>query len=81
MHDTPADCVLIRDENGQERKTDFHYRSIILGQLNYLAAITRPEIQLAVHQCAPFCESPKMCHEKAAKRIVRYLKKTRVTMV
>ncbi|MDA3833359.1 MAG: reverse transcriptase domain-containing protein [Spirochaetales bacterium] len=76
MHDTPADTILNRDSEGQPRKNEFHYRSII-GQLNYLAATTRPEIQFAVHQCARFCEDPKMSHEKAVKRIVRYLKRTR----
>lgn len=76
MHDTPADTILRRDTDGQERKTEFHYRSII-GQLNYLAATTRPEIQFAVHQCARFCADPKMSHEKAVKRIVRYLKRTK----
>ena len=76
MHDTPADTILGRDEEGQERKTDFHYRSVI-GQLNYLAATTRPEIQFAVHQCARFSQDPKMSHEKAVKRIVRYLKRTK----
>jgi len=76
MHDTPADAILHRDEDGAERKTEFHYRSII-GQLNYLAATTRPEITFAVHQCARFCENPKMSHEKAVKRIIRYLKRTR----
>ena len=76
MHDTPADAILTRDEDGQERKNEFHYRSII-GQLNYLAATTRPEIQFAVHQCARFCENPKMSHEKAVKRIIRYLKRTK----
>ncbi len=75
MHDTPADTVLHRDDEGQERKNEFHYRSVI-GQLNYLAATTRPDIQFAGHQCARFCESPKMSHEKAVKRIVRYLKST-----
>lgn len=76
MHDTPADTILVRDTNGQQRKTEFHYRSVI-GQLNYLASTTRPEIQFAVHQCARFSQDPKMCHEKAVKRIVRYLKRTR----
>jgi hypothetical protein len=75
MHDTPADVILHRDEDGQERKNEFHYRSVI-GQLNYLAATTRPDIQFAVHQCARFCEQPKMSHEKAVKRIVRYLRRT-----
>ena len=74
LHDTPADTILKRDENGEERKTEFHYRSVI-GQLNYLAATTRPEIQFAVHQCARFSQDPKMCHEKAVKRIVRYFEK------
>jgi len=45
--------------------------------LNYLAATTRPDIQFAVHQCARFCEKPRMSHEKAIKRIVLYLKKTK----
>lgn len=76
MHDTPADTILHRDENGPARKTDFHMRSII-GQLNYLASTTRPEIQFAVHQCARFVSDPKMSHEKAVKRIIRYLKRTR----
>jgi hypothetical protein len=76
MHDTPATDILHRDENGQERKNEFHMRSII-GQLNYLAATSRPDIQFAVHQCARFVSDPKMSHEKAVKRIVRYLKRTK----
>lgn len=76
MHDTPADAILHRDKDGPPRKNEFHYRSLI-GQLNYLAATTRPDIQFAVHQCARFCEDPKLSHEKAIKRIVRYLKRTR----
>ena len=75
MHDTPADNILSRDSNGLPRKNEFHYRSVI-GQLSYLAATTRPEIQFAVHQCARFSQDPKMVHEKAVKRIVRYLKRT-----
>ncbi len=51
---------------------EFHYRSVI-GQLNYLAATTRPDIAFAVHQCARFCNDPKEPHVKAVKRIVRYL--------
>ena len=75
MHDTPADNILSRDTDGLPRKNEFHYRSVI-GQLSYLAATARPEIQFAVHQCARFSQDPKMVHEKAVKRIVRYLKRT-----
>ena len=50
----------------------FNYRSVV-GQLNYLAATTRPELAFAVHQCARFCADPRECHYKAIKRIARYL--------
>ena len=45
--------------------------------LNYLANTTRPDIMMAVHQCARFCENPKLSHEKAVKRIIKYLMGTR----
>ena len=54
---------------------DFHYRSFV-GQLNYLTSSTRPDIQLATHQCARFCNDPKLSHEVGIKRIIRYLKAT-----
>jgi hypothetical protein len=44
--------------------------------LNYLAATTRPDCLFAVHQCARFAANPKLSHERAVKRIVRYLKGT-----
>ena len=44
--------------------------------LNYLAASTRPDVLFAVHQCARFSVNPKLSHERAVKRIVRYLKGT-----
>ena len=75
LHDVPAEpnARLTKDEDGPERKDKFHHRSSI-GQLNYLTASTRPEIQFATHQLARFSENPKMSHEKAAKRVVRYSK-------
>ena len=75
QHQTPADRVLVPDKDGEARKSDFHYRSLI-GQLNYLTASTRPDILYAVHQCARFCNDPKHSHEVGAKRIVRCLKGT-----
>ena len=41
--------------------------------LGYLQASTRPDISMAVHQCARFNGCPKLCHEKAVKYIARYL--------
>ena len=75
QHDTPADTVLHKDADGPARKLDFNYRSFV-GQLNYLTASTRPDIQLATHQCARFCNDPKLSHEIGVKRIIRYLRGT-----
>jgi hypothetical protein len=76
IHTTPAEDkkLLDRDEEGPGRTYQWSYRSI-MGMLNYLCG-TRPDILFAVHQCARFCENPKLSHEKAVKRIVRYLKRT-----
>ena len=68
--------ILHTDEDGPERKQPWNYRSAI-GMLNYLAASTRPDCLFAVHQCARFSANPKLSHERAVKRIVRYLKGTR----
>ncbi len=43
MHDTPADVVLHRYQYGQKMKNEFHKQSIV-GQLNYLASKSRPDI-------------------------------------
>jgi hypothetical protein len=73
LHDTPAGRILYK--GGEPRKTDFHDRSAI-GQMNYLTASARPELMMAVHQCARFSSDPRLQHEQAVKRIVRYLKRT-----
>ena len=41
--------------------------------LNFLVNSTHTEIAYAVHQCARFCEKPKLSHEKVVKKIVQYL--------
>ena len=55
---------------------DFNYRSIV-GKLNYLAQITRPDIAYATHQIARFSADPRQPHGEAILYLVRYLKKTR----
>jgi hypothetical protein len=77
IKDTPAVYkeILHKDEHGPERKQSWNYRSAI-GMLNYLAATTRPDCLFAVHQCARFSADPKLSHERALKRILRYLKGT-----
>ena len=76
---TPATTILHKHPESEEipaNEVPFSYRSLI-GQLNYLAATTRPDITFAVHQCAKFCNAPRKAHYTAVKRIVRYLRGTR----
>ena len=70
---TPAVKPLLhRDTDGEARRATWNYRSII-GMMNYLQQSTRPDISFAVHQCARFCNDPKLSHERAVKRITKYL--------
>jgi hypothetical protein len=64
--------LLNKDLNGVDRKYTWQYRSAI-GMLTYLTGSVRPEIQMAVHQCARFNNNPKRSHEQAVMRIGRYL--------
>jgi hypothetical protein len=73
---TPATAILHADKEGPARKESWDYPSVI-GQLNYLAQKSRPDISFAVHQCARFFKEPKALHEKAVKGIIYYLQCTR----
>jgi len=77
-HDTPAlsKTLLHKDPTGLPRRTTWNYRSVV-GMLNFLCASTRPELAFSVHQCARFSQDPKLSHELAILRIVKYLKATR----
>jgi hypothetical protein len=71
----PVDSILYANSFGPARSESWNYWSVI-GKLNYLANNTRPDISMAVHQCAHFCSNPKALHELAIKRISRCLLKT-----
>jgi hypothetical protein len=74
---TPAaTAILHADPEGLARQEYWNYPSVI-GQLNYLAQNSRPDIQFAVHQCARFSKEPKALHEKAVKCIIYYWQCTR----
>ena len=70
-----SSIVLTKDIEGEPRKEQWNYRAII-GLLNYLVNCTHPELAFAVHQCARFCNDPKIVHEPAVKIIIRYLLST-----
>ena len=71
-----AYSLLNKNINGPPRKATWKYRGII-GMLGYLQGTTRPDISMATHQCARFNNDPKLSHERAVKKIVRYLLDTR----
>ena len=74
---TPAEKTpLGKDLYGQQRQEGWNYRSVV-GMLMYLATNSRPDIAFAVNQCSRFSNEPRRSHEKAVKRIGRYLKGTR----
>ena len=49
---------------------------VAVGMLSYLKGSTRPEISMAVHQCARFCNNPRLVHEHAIRQITNYLTST-----
>ena len=74
---TPAAAqVLNKDLDGKPRKKKWAYRTAV-GMLSYLQTNSRPDISMAVHQTARYCNNPMLSHEQAISRIGRYLRHTR----
>ena len=74
---TPAEATpLSKDEDGEGPQGAFSYSSVV-GMLLYLSGHSRPDIAYAVNCCARYMFNPRLSHEKALKRIGRYLKATR----
>ena len=78
MHDTPANSskLLDQDPNAKARLQRWNYRSAV-GCLSYIQCMIRPDITMAVQQCARFSNNPTREHEEAVKRICRYLLRTK----
>ena len=68
--------LLNKDPDGLPRQAMWKYRSVI-GMLGYLQNTSRPDIAMATHQCARFNNDPKLSHERAVKRIGKYLLDTK----
>jgi hypothetical protein len=77
---TPATAILHADAEGLARQESWNYPSVI-GQLNYLAQNSRPDISFAVHQCARFSKAPQSLHYNEVKCIIYYLQCTRDTPI
>lgn len=72
---TPSDSNQPLHDFVESELSNYAYRNLI-GSLMYLAIGTRPDIAHAVSVAIRFLEKPTVVHERAAKRILRYIKKT-----
>ena len=63
---------LAKNEGSHAGKNDFNYRSVI-GSLNFLTNSTLHEAQFLVYQFARFSADPKLPHNQAVKRVIKYL--------
>jgi hypothetical protein len=74
---TPVGKPLLNEDlEGKPRKKDWKYCTAI-GMLTYLQGNTRPEISMATHQLAQFCQDPRLHHEQATTHLGRYLVHTK----
>jgi hypothetical protein len=62
----PGGQVLEREIDAELMNDDFHYR-LVIGKANFLEKSTRPDIVVAVHQCARFSSDPKQSHADAVR--------------
>eukprot|EP00957_Ditylum_brightwellii_P202520 15330529-Ditylum_brightwellii.AAC.1 len=73
VRDTPVGLLLLhKDLKGQKMKQSWNYRSAV-GMSSYIQGSTRLETLMAVHQCARFTNALMLSHERAIRRIEKYL--------
>ena len=61
---------------GAIQTSTWEHRSII-GLLNYISGLSRPDIPYATHSAARFSVNSKASHDKGVKKIINYLKGTK----
>jgi len=73
---TPMGTTIPKPRQQGEPASKMPYRALV-GSLNYLATSVRPDIAFAVSVLARFVNDPSVSHDKALKRLLRYLQGTR----
>ena len=68
--------LLHKNLSGKPRKENWNYQTAV-GMLTYLQGNIRPEMSMAVHQTVRFRKISMLSHEKAIKRLGRYLDHTK----
>jgi len=74
---TPLDpnVHIVPNPDGNEGDRSNSYAKL-LGELQYIANTTRPDIQYAVNRLASYTANPSLQHQTAIKRVLRYLSAT-----
>jgi hypothetical protein len=75
---TPLDpeIKLVPNPEGNEGNRSNSYAQL-LGELQFIANATRPDICYAINRLASYTANPSMQHQTALKRVLRYLSGTR----
>lgn len=72
----PTDPNQSLTNSTDSKPSDYPYRQLV-GSLMYLSVLTRPDISYALGNVSRFMEEPKVMHETALKRILRYIAGTK----
>ena len=73
---TVGKTILQKELSGKPRKEAWNYQAEV-GMINHLQGMSRPEISMAVHQTAGFCNNPMLSHKKSINYHGRYLLHTK----
>lgn len=68
----PSDPDQVLCKFDESNASDYPYRQLV-GSLLYLAVATRPDIAFAIGSVSRYMESPTVTHERALKRILKYI--------
>lgn len=72
----PSDPNQVLNKFDDSGASNFPYRHLV-GSLMYLAIATRPDISYAIGNVSRYMENPTVAHEKALKRILKYIAGTK----
>ena len=74
MSPIDKNMLLGQPQEGYEAPYELkHAYASLIGALNWIAAMTRPDIAFAVHKLSTYLVQPTEEHLQAAKRLIRYL--------
>ena len=71
----PIESLVDQNVNSEDCNENLFRK--LLGSLQYLSNVSRPDLTFALNYLAQFSTKPKMIHFKSLKRVLCYLKETK----